>query len=271
MNTIIFPLLVLALIFGIIYIFLVRKKKPHFFEPLSHSSRLLLENEVLYYNQLDDANKKVFEERMQLFLSKTRITGVNSIVEEIDKLLIGASAIIPIFGFPGWEYTNLNEVLLYPDAFNESFHQQGEDRNTLGLVGTGAFQNIMILSKQQLREGYRNRESRSNTGIHEFVHLVDKADGEVNGVPEGILSRKFTLSWYNLMQFEIKQILESNSDINPYGATNEGEFFAVVAEYFFKQPDLLETNHPELYNMMVTIFRQQPNRRPGKIIGTNSE
>ena len=57
---------------------------------------------------------------------------------------------------------------------------------------------------------------------------------------------------------KIKQITENQSDINPYGATNEAEFFAVAAEYFFERPDLLQENHPELYDMLVRIFRHQP-------------
>ena len=60
---------------------------------------------------------------MMLFFSRIRITGVGTEVEDIDKVLIAASAIIPIFGFPDWEYMNLHEVLLYPDSFNhETFN-----------------------------------------------------------------------------------------------------------------------------------------------------
>lgn len=35
------------------------------------------------------------------------------------------------------------------------------------------------------------------------------------------------------MQREIKAIRAGKSEINPYAATNEAEFFAVVTEYFF--------------------------------------
>ena len=60
------------------------------------------------------------------------------------------------------------------------------------------------------------------------------------------------------MQQEIKKIMTDHSDINPYGATNEAEFFAVVSEYFFERPGLLEEKNPELYKLLSTIFRQQP-------------
>jgi len=36
------------------------------------------------------------------------------------------------------------------------------------------------------------------------------------------------------MRHDIKMINEERSDIDPYGASNEAEFFAVVSGYFLK-------------------------------------
>jgi Mlc titration factor MtfA (ptsG expression regulator) len=49
------------------------------------------------------------------------------------------------------------------------------------------------------------------------------------------------------------------SDIDMYGATNQAEFFAVISEYFFERPDLLKTNHPELFEMLERIFLKKRN------------
>ncbi|MBC7827676.1 MAG: zinc-dependent peptidase [Chitinophagaceae bacterium] len=220
----------------------------------------ILSEHVVFYNELKAEKKTEFESRMLLFLARVRITGVKTTIEDIDRVLIASSAIIPIFGFPGWEYINLNEVLVYPDSFNETFKQEGAGRNTLGIVGTGPYQNIMILSQHELRNDFDNKTGKDNTAIHEFVHLIDKTDGAVDGIPEFLLSKKYILPWLNLMQREIKQIMTNRSDINPYGATDPAEFFAVVAEYFFERPELLEKKHPELYDLLVTIFRQQPQK-----------
>jgi Mlc titration factor MtfA (ptsG expression regulator) len=116
----------------------------------------------------------------------------------------------------------------------------------------------MILSQHELRQGFINKTGKSNTAIHEFVHLVDKTDGSVDGIPEVIMQQQYVVPWLQLMQREIKKILADQSDINPYGATNEAEFFAVVAEYFFERPDLLEKKNPALYQLLSTIFRRQP-------------
>jgi hypothetical protein len=175
-------------------------------------------------------------------------------VEELDRVLIAASAIIPIFNFPEWEYRNLHEVLLYPDSFDHEFEQQGEGRNILGMVGSGAMNHMMILSQFELRQAFTNKTGKDNTAIHEFVHLLDKTDGEVDGVPEALLDKKYILPWLQLMQKEIELINDNRSDINPYGATNEGEFFAVVSEYFFERPALMKENNPELYDLLEKIF-----------------
>ncbi len=219
--------------------------------------RNLLQQYVSFYNQLDEKKKGAFEERMAKFLTGVRITGINTDVERLDKLLIAASAIIPIFNFPDWEYMNLNEVLLYPGAFDEMFNQEGDERTRAGVVGDGPYQNIMILSKHDLRLGFMNSDSKQNTGIHEFVHLIDKTDGAVDGIPETLIGKEYTLPWLHLMQQNIQRIREDQSDINPYGSANQAEFFAVVSEYFFQRPDLLQENHPELFELLTQIFRQQ--------------
>ncbi|HEY6503332.1 MAG TPA: M90 family metallopeptidase [Chitinophagaceae bacterium] len=227
--------------------------------PLPGNYREFLEKNVQFYHKLDDTGKKKFEERIQHFLSGIRITGVGVEVEDIDRVLIGASAIIPIYAFPEWDYINLNEVLLYPETFSEEFEQEGDHRSVMGMVGSGAMQHVMILSRHALRQGFSNRSDKNNTAIHEFVHLIDKTDGDVDGVPEILLQHQYILPWLDMMHKSIKEIMKNRSDINPYGATSQAEFFAVVSEYFFERPDLLRSKHPALYDMLSRMFsRKKP-------------
>lgn len=247
-----------ALVLLVAYFFSLQKRKPVVHPPFRNEYKKILLEQCEFYIDLPGESKPLFENRMQLFLSQVRITGVNTEVEDIDKTLIAASAIIPIFNFPEWEYVNLREVLLYPDSFSYDFEQKGNDRNVLGMVGDGALNGVMILSQHELRQAFINKTGKSNTAIHEFVHLLDKTDGTIDGVPEVILQKQYIVPWLQLMQQEIRKIMTNRSDINPYGATNEAEFFAVVSEYFFERPGLLEEKNPELYKLLSTIFRQQP-------------
>ena len=250
-QLIILTIFVLAIFYMVKFL---QKKKVKVTQPVPPLLKTILQEQVPFYQQLNENRKTEFEERTIHFLTQVKVTGVKTVVEDLDRVLIAASAIIPIFNFQGWEYPNLNEVLLYPDSFDHEFEQQGDDRNILGMVGSGALNQVMILSQFELRQAFINETGKNNTAIHEFVHLVDKTDGEIDGVPESLLNKQYIKPWLQLMQEKIKEIIDDRSDINPYGATNEAEFFAVVSEYFFERPDLLKEKHPELYTILLKIF-----------------
>lgn len=216
----------------------------------------LLQKHVKFYQRLTENDRQHFRQRVLDFLQTVHVTGVGTTVRDLDRVLVGASAIIPIFAFPHWHYTNLREVLLYPGTFSADFAQQGPGRDILGMVGNGPMQQVMMLSRQALEHGFANGGDRRNTAIHEFVHLIDKTDGETDGVPEALLQHRYAVPWLGLIHRSIREIRQNRSDIDPYGATNEAEFFAVVAEYFFERPEQLREKHPELYAMLETIFNQ---------------
>jgi len=223
---------------------------------LPDNTKQLLADNVDFYNKLSEANKLVFENRVRDFLATTAVTGVETEVSELDRLLVASSAIIPIFAFPDWRYKNISEVLLYKGTFNKAYETEGNDRNVLGMVGDGAMHGQMILSQESLRTGFSGNHGSHNTAIHEFAHLIDKADGAVDGVPEYLLNQAHAKPWLQYMHETISKMRASgHSDINLYGATNEAEFFAVVSEYFFEQPDKLQTHHPELYAMLQEMFQ----------------
>jgi len=249
-------LLVLFLIILIIFI-AIRIKKKKGFTPLPENYKELLYDYVNFYRQLNDEEKQKFEERVEQFLASVKVTGTNAVAEDLDIILIAAGAIIPVYAISDWHYMNLHEVLLYPGAFNEEFDQGGNDRSYAGMVGSGAMQNVMIITKWQLRQGFINNNDAHNNAIHEFVHLIDKMDGTMDGVPEIILERKYVERWKNLMQTTIEQMKTYGSDINMYGASSPVEFFAVISEYFFEQPELLKENHPEVYEMLVKIYKTE--------------
>jgi MtfA peptidase len=220
--------------------------------------KLILQQQVAFYRALNEEQKKKFEGRMAAFLSSITIEGIRTQVEDKDKVFIAASAVIPMFGFTTWQYSNLTNVLLYPQHFNEEFDMDGEEKRVMGMVGSGAMNHKMILSQPALREGFKNETDKNNTAIHEFVHLLDNMDGDTDGIPEILLEKQYTIPWINLMHKEIDAILKNRSDINPYGATSKTEFFAVTSEYFFERPQLFKERHSELFKLMEEIFDQTP-------------
>jgi MtfA peptidase len=214
---------------------------------------------VTFFRTLDKDRKLRFIKTVKDFLDEVKITGVDTTVTPADKLLIASGAVIPIFYFPNWKYYNLKEVLLYSDAINTGFQSaHGTERDILGMVGSGYMEGKMLLSKPALEQGFSNKTDKRNTVIHEFVHLIDKLDGDTDGVPQLLLQKQYVLPWLDMIHTEMERIRTGRSDINVYGYTNKTEFFAVAAEYFFERPELFSKQHPELYAMMQDIFETPP-------------
>jgi Mlc titration factor MtfA (ptsG expression regulator) len=229
-------------------------------EPFPKDWNALLEDNVKFYNDLRFDEKKRFKKRIMLFLSEVHIEGVKTDIEDLDKILIASSAIIPVFGFKEWYYNNLSGVIVYPDTFNHDlqFSNKAEKRQILGMVGNGQFEKQMILSRRAIRQSFKNESDKLNTPVHEFVHLIDKTDDQTDGIPEAIMKREYIEPWLELMHKEMEAINNNKSDIRNYATTNEAEFFAVASEYFFERPRLFKKKHPELYKMLRECFQQNP-------------
>ena len=226
--------------------------------------REVLAERVAFYLSLTEHEKARFEKQVQVFLADTRITGVHTQVNDTIRLLVAASALIPVFGFPDWEYRNLGEVLIVPDAWTLPKDPTKEVKSLEGtLLGSvQGFQNqhYMRLSKTSLEQGFRDGMDRQNVGIHEFAHMLDEADGVIDGLPKVVMPPELLQPWKVAMQREIEAIRAGKSEINPYAATNEAEFFAVVTEYFFERPEKMQEHHPELYELLSRTFRQNPKK-----------
>jgi len=91
-------------------------------------------------------------------------------------------------------------------------------------------------------------------GIHEFAHLVELEDVEYGLPPE--VPWPVVKHWVQYVARELAHPPENRSYIRDYAYKNESEFFAVLAEYFFKSPDLLKMKDPQLYGMLREMFHQ---------------
>lgn len=238
------------------YFFLRRRlgfKKKVLLPEMSESGKFYLENNIKFYQKLDNHERVEFENRVIEFINTTEITGYGGTeVTFTDQLLVGISAIIPIFKFKKWKYDFLHEVILYPKAIKGDGVYEGSYVN--GLVGNGPMEGRMILAKDALYHAYSNNTDRKNVGIHEFAHIIDKQDGVIDGVPSVLLDEVQIGPWLELIRTKSKEIENKNAKINDYALTNDAEFFAVVTEYFFEHPEMMVKKHPELYETLEQIY-----------------
>ena len=215
-----------------------------------------LNEKVAFYRTLDGEDKALFNQRVILFLQTTSIESGQFEVTEEDALLVAASAIIPVWGFPKWHYFNLKAVYLLPGSFNADFVCGQSDSTISGMVGTGPMSGKMALSKPHLYLGFENTRDKHNVGIHEFAHLVDMADGDCDGFPERLRAYQYSYPWFDLVNKKTNEICKKKSNIRDYGATNSAEFFAVASEYFFERPKMLQQKHPQLFEALTDFYQQ---------------
>nr|GFD27723.1 hypothetical protein [Tanacetum cinerariifolium] len=163
-----------------------RRQQAALAAPFPSSWRELLTSHVAFYDGLEAPEKVRFEQAMQLFLARTRLTGIQTEVDDLTRVLTAAAAVIPVFGFPGWEYPTLHEVLIVPDAWQLETRPDQEVQplqgTLLGSVQGFQTSQYMRLSRAALVQGFADAEDRHNVGVHEFAHLVDEADGQIDGV-----------------------------------------------------------------------------------------
>jgi Mlc titration factor MtfA (ptsG expression regulator) len=249
---------IIALLIGMFWFVFYsgRRRKRNSISQFPTSWKLILDEKVIFYHNLSGDEKLRFEQDVIRFLNNVRITGVHTEIDITDKLLVASSAVIPVFGFPEWDYTFLDEVLLYPASFDSKYEIGSKEETITGMVGSGTMEGKMILSKAALRSGFDNSTDKQNVGIHEFIHLLDKEDGNIDGIPAVLNGKTYALPWLELIKSKTGEIIKGKSDINEYGATHEREFLAVAGEYFFERPQLLQKNHPELYTLLAQAFQQ---------------
>jgi hypothetical protein len=142
------------------------------------------------------------------------------------------------------------------------------------MVGLHHLSGVMILSKPALLAGFDHQSGHHNVGVHEFAHLVEKEANEYGLPPE--VPWMAVRQWVRYVARELARPSKHGAHISAYAYTNEHEFFAVLAEYFFTSPELLKRRDPVLYAMLRDMFHQDtesllpllPKRRQG--IGRNA-
>lgn len=215
--------------------------------------RSILERKVDFYRKLSRENKKAFEKKVHVFLLNENIIGKETTVTHNDRILLAAGAVIPIFGFKKWHYANLKEIHLYPDMFQIPNTTQ----MATGLVGYGEMEGKMLISRKALEHGFYDPNDQRNVAIHEFIHILDKQDGKIDGVLGTALRKDEVMPWLSFINMKMNEISKGNSSIRSYGAANQAEFLSVVSEYFFESPEKLKLEHPNLYQELDKMFNQR--------------
>ncbi|MEC8826073.1 MAG: M90 family metallopeptidase [Verrucomicrobiota bacterium] len=239
-------------------------------KPLPDEWQEIIGMDFIRYRGLPEELRRSLDGNIQVLMAEKYFEPCGGL-EEVNlrmKLLICAQAGLLLIrlkqhGF----YRKLKSILVYPGAFQDSgrrrfgLHEEEADSTMLGESwSTGS----VILSWESILAGARNADDGMNVVIHEFAHQLDQVDGAANGVP--ILQQpssyrrwaKVFLRNYDELVGEVESGEGRRSLIDPYGATNPAEFFAVASETFYEEARQLKMKQPDLYNELEGFYGVDP-------------
>jgi Mlc titration factor MtfA (ptsG expression regulator) len=205
-----------------------------------------------HYDRLPPDLRRRFEDDVRIFMSETRITGIEAAVTDELRLLVAASAVTLSVAWPDYEWDQLTEVLLYPHDFDRDYSFE-----TPELAGQAHPWGTVILSIPALRESFADPDDGYHVGIHEFAHLLGWDKSQFSGIPPGLAEGR-SREWVELAEREMDRLRRGKSVIDDYGASDPIEFLAVSVEAFFECALALRQRHREVYAVLAEYFRQDP-------------
>jgi Mlc titration factor MtfA (ptsG expression regulator) len=210
-----------------------------------------------------------FDERRRLeglvvaFLQEKQFVGCNGLdVTDEMRATIAAQACLLLLGRRSDVlYDELRSILVYPGAFLVEDEVHDEDglvtRRRRELSGEAWDAQRIILSWEDVTEAAGRPAEGYNVVLHEFAHYLD-----AEGLGLANASRDAS-AWHEQLVEEYeqhRQAVERDEDtwLDPYGAEDETEFFAVVTEEFLECPAELRQAHPRLYSLMRDFYGIDP-------------
>ncbi len=192
--------------------------------------------------------------------------GLEEVTREM-KALICVQAALLLVGLPKHAfYPRLLSILVYPGAFRDKGRRRfgvSEEADRGTHLGESWETGSVILSWDSVIAGSRNADDGMNVTIHEFAHQLDQENG-TDGVP-GLPDRVAYRQWAKVFEKHYEELVDDVEDgrgpeplIDPYGATNPAEFFAVASETFFEESAKLQEEYPDLYDQLRNYYGLDP-------------
>ena len=244
-----------------------RKRQKIRAQPFPAAWREILKRRVPCVRALPADLQLQLKRHIQVFVAEKAFIGCAGLeITDEMRVTIAAQACLLILNRPGDYYPNLRQVLVYPGGF--VVHQAHTDDSGVAhqgrqvLSGESWSQGQVILSWHDTLAGAASPGDGQNVAIHEFAHQLDQETGVANGAP--LLARRSHYErWSQVLGAEfgalrMRPAPNETSLFSDYGATDPAEFFAVISEVFFEQPQRMAEEHPALYRELAQFYRLDP-------------
>jgi Mlc titration factor MtfA (ptsG expression regulator) len=247
-----------------------RRRRRLLAEPFPPAWLAYLQRNVAHYRFLSAAEQKKLRDDLRVFSAEKNWEGCGGlrITDEI-KVTIAAEACLLVVGMEHNYYDRVLSILVYPAGYRVPMDRPGRtgiiDERGEGRLGEAWYRGPVVLAWDHVRYDGRHPHRGKNLVFHEFAHQLDMLDGVINGTPP-LRDREQARRWKEVMTAEFTRLVEASQRgqgtlLDPYGTTDEGEFFAVATECFFDNPVALRQQHPRLYDLLREYYHQDPAAR----------
>ena len=246
---------------------LERKRQKIRARPFPSDWRAILKRRVPYVRAMPADLQLQLKQHIQVFLAEKAFIGCDGLVITDDiRVTVAAQACLLLLNRPRGYYPNLRQILVYPGGFLvPQAHTDGSGvlhQGHQALSGQSWSDGQVILSWQDALAGAASPHDGQNVVIHEFAHQLDQETGAANGAP-ALARREHYARWSQVLGAEFHALQGRAAQALPslfsdYGATDPAEFFAVISEVFFEQPQRMATEHPALYRELSQLYHLNP-------------
>jgi Mlc titration factor MtfA (ptsG expression regulator)/Tfp pilus assembly protein PilF len=229
----------------------------------TESWRPFVEANIFLFRLLPQEDQARLLERMEVFIESRFWEGCAGLeVTDEMRVTVAAQACLLVLGMHDYHFDELKTVLLYPSGFLARDEDEfGQERDRGHLLGQAAHEGPVLLSWWHARwEG--RRSSERNLVLHEFAHKLAELGDPERGLPP-FRTPELAHRWEDIVYEEFERLVEDvdygrPTLLDPYGASNRPEFFAVATECFFLRSRELQERHPELYAFLSDCYQQDP-------------
>ncbi|MEZ4403565.1 MAG: zinc-dependent peptidase [Kofleriaceae bacterium] len=235
-------------------------------QPVPASWDRIIDANVALARGLTPDQRRALSARVSAFIGATSWEGCGGLelTEEV-QVTIAAQACLLTLGRADDLYTDVESILVYPSTLVRPPRPLGLFEQPTAPVGHGTailgeamLRGPVVLAWDAVQAGGRG-ERPGNVVLHEFAHKLDMATGHIDGTPP--LARRADRTRWAEVCARVYALHRARVDagwataMDPYGATNEAEFFAVATETYFTRPAELAWEHPDLYQVLADFYR----------------
>ena len=244
-----------------------RRRRKILAEPFREEWLTVLREQVGHYAILSEPEQEKLRRIVQILLAEKDWEGCRGLeLTDARRVVIAALAAILILGFDDFYFENVQSILVYPNEYTAKETHPIAGGATLeeesDRLGEAHYRGPVVLSWAEIQENALYPGYGQNLVFHEFAHQLDMLNGAFDGTPD-LPSDELAGRWAGIMDVEFRRLQRAERKgrdtlLDPYGASDPAEFFAVTTECFFDAPRAMAREYPRLYALFRDYYRQDP-------------